>query len=127
LWFSQLEVLFPECLLEALKVEHLAQDAVGFVVPSENRGILPVVLASVVLVHEIVPVWVVHCKEDGVSSLNLPCLMVNMRGVDWTRELGCCRVLLVVLKHVILDGSCEFFRHDSLRMTSTVLSKKEFT
>ena len=53
--------------------------------------------------------------------------MIDLGVVDWARKLSSCQVLLLVLKHVVLDGSSELFRHDSLRVISAVLSKKELT
>jgi len=119
--------MFPESPFKALEVKHLTQNAKRLVIPRKYRRTLPIVLAPIVPLLKLYPVRVVRCEEYCITSVCLPCLMIDLRVVDWSRKLSSCQVLLLVLKHVVLDGSSELFRHDSLRVISAVLSKKELT
>ena len=51
--------------------------------------------------------------------------MVNLSGIDWTCILGSGLILALVLDHVVLDGSGEISRHESLWVALAVLSEEE--
>ena len=99
-------------LAKALHVNYLAEDAEWFVVPGVDGRQLPIVFAAVVFGLELHPVRVVHRHEDrSLLRFVAASLMVNVRRVDGPRVLGGRLVLLLVLEHELLNGTCEFSRH----------------
>ena len=105
-------------LIEMLEVNNFAKDAVRLVIPCHSSWQAPVILASVVLGVELLPVWVVVGPEDWLLAsrgVGLARLVVDLGVVDGASVLSSRLVLILVVKHVVFDGLSKLPRHDRAR------------
>ena len=98
-----------------LHVNYLPNYSKGFVSIRKHRWVAPLVLPAAVLLHELLPVWVVKAQRGLIAGLMVH-HVVKLAAVDWASDLHGFSVLKIVveIKHIVLYCCCQVLRQFSL-------------
>ena len=94
--------------------------------PGQDGWQAPVVFSLIVFGSKFSHVGVIKGHKDRLlSNARLSGLVVNLRCIDRSCELGCCLVALLVREHEVFDGPCQLRRHYSCRVLLAILCEQE--